>query len=576
MNASHLLTLMTAMACSIATAQNYARWSNSANDILRAESLRMQEIDTPEKNSRIAVGDNPENAVYWNGEKPLPAARLADLLQLSMAAGSTRADDWFTNKAGDVLVFVARPGVGAKHYVFTVFSRKGEEWHKTGTYHFISRHLQICWEEVSLEHGLTIVATSPNKSLRVEKRFDFADARDTFCAYDAPEEAEDMGADPLIPRSGKLTNRERMQNFKGHSSHGLIRYDNKATQTLEAEAALINGPICPEQGRRAFVGLHPDNAPYWSGDKAIPADRVADLLQLSLQQGCTTEECWFTNTSGSVVAFMAQPGNGAGRDEFTIFRKQGNTYHRVGTYAFIYRSLQLRPDEIRLDERELALTYATPNDNTRITKYFTYRAPEDTVCAFDDISERNDCGKDSRPNYHTGLPELAKSPARKRLQPDNATAHLLRMTERELYHEKPNPMLHDSWEDAEKRRHWKMQNDIHSLAFLYRSGVSEGGVVDWMCNAAGDTVVFISPDNVPNDVLSTYTFHVYRQANSGKSNFWHLLGRYKLSFSPNSLHWCPEETYFLPGGLQVNCTDGHRHTGVIFRYNQSTDNVQLY
>ncbi|MBQ7023973.1 MAG: hypothetical protein IJN29_10345 [Akkermansia sp.] len=563
MNTSYLLTLMAAMACSIATAHPYLRWDNPATRTLNTETELMRGPDSQEKNLRIAVGDNPDNAVYWNGEKPLPAARLADLLQLSMAAGSTKAEDWFTNKAGDVLVFIARPGVGARHHVFTVFSRKGEEWHKTGTYHFISRHLQICWEEVALGNGLTIVATSPNKSLRMEKRFDFADARDTFCAYEAPEEAQDMGLDLPVAAPTPHHADEWAPRFLHYSSDGYPRYANAATQALEADVALMQRALCPEQGRRAFAAFNPDNAACWDGTKALPATRVADLLQLSLSRGYTVNDDWFTNASGSILVFVAQPGNGAVSDIFTVFRKSGSAYHRVGVYTVTRRALNLCRNEIMLTDESLTLTYTTRNNNTRLIKQFSFRTPRDTVHAFEDAAEMNDCGKDSRPNRYIGLPELAASPARERLQPQNEITRLLRRAEQEFFY-KP-----DSTSTGETCR------DATPLTLQYLNMLRHGDVVDWICDPKSNTIACISRSTVPHEVITTYTFRVYRIHSQSEQVGWKLLGTYKLHFSPYSLRWCPEETYFLPHGLHVRCTDGARHTGVIFHYNESTANVQL-
>ena len=43
------------MACSIATAHPYQRWDNPATRTLQAEVELMQNADTPQKNTRIAV-----------------------------------------------------------------------------------------------------------------------------------------------------------------------------------------------------------------------------------------------------------------------------------------------------------------------------------------------------------------------------------------------------------------------------------------------------------------------------------------------------------------------------------------
>lgn len=554
------------MACCIASAHPYQRWDNPTTRTLQAEASILQSADCPEKNLRIAVGDNTENAVYWSGEKPLPAARTADLLQLSMEAGSCGADDWFTNKDGDLLVFVARPGVGSKHYVFTVFTLRDDEWHKTGTYHFISRHLRICWEEVSLAHrGLSIVATSPQRSLRVEKRFDFAETHDTFCAYDAPDEAPDMGLDLPVSPSTPQQASKNAERFRHYSTSGYPRYSNEVTRALEADAALSNGPISPVLGRLAFIGVNPENVACWNGEKPLPASRVANLLQVSLHRGYTTGADWFTNASGSVIAFLAQPGNGAGTDVFTVFRRTGSEYRRVGVYTFTRRVMNLRPEEIELTEESLTLTYATPRNNTRFTKTFSFCTAEDSCCAFEDITERNDCGKDTRPNRPIGIPELINSPARERLQPLNARTRHLRRAEQEICYN-PEPR---SGED-------KWQN-VPPLELMYTTKLRYGGVEDWISDEKSNTIAFISRSNVKHEVVSTYTFQVYRCRDTENGLSWSLIGTYKLNFSPYELSWDPAETYFRHEGLHVRCRDlnNTRHTGVIFHFSSNKENVHL-
>ncbi|MBR5895830.1 MAG: hypothetical protein IKZ13_09845 [Akkermansia sp.] len=558
----HLLSLCTAMACSIATAHTYPRYTNATTQALEIEAQLMLSPDSIEKARRVSIGDNAENAAYWNGDKPLPAAQVADLLQLSLAAGSTGAEDWFTNAAGDVLVFVARPGVGAKHYVFTVFNLKNEEWYKTGTYHFITRHLHIRWQDAAIgNRGLTIVATSPNGTLRVEKHFDFAEPRDTFCAYDAPDEAPDMGLNTPEPAPTPQQSPEWAPRFIHYSSYGYPRYDNDVTRALEAEIALMNGKIHPKQGRRAFAAFIPDNIACWDGHQAIPAARVADLLQLSKKHGYSVADDWFTNASGSVIAFVAQPGNGAVSDVFTVFRRSGSVYRRVGVYTFTRRALNLCPNELELTEESLTLTYSTPNNNTRFTKTFSFRSAEDSCCAFEDVTERNDCGKDTRPNRYVGLPELAASPARERLQPSNEITRRLRRAE-QLFFYSPASIANPE----------QLQGE-NPLMLLYLNKLRHGNVVDWISDAKSNTIAFISRSGVKHEVITTYTFHVYRTSDQG----YKLIGTYNLLFSPYELKWDPAQTYFRHNGLHVRCSDlgGTRHTGAIFHYSQPTGNVQL-
>ena len=201
MKSQLLISLLTSIFCSsLAAASPFARYDNEATKALTAEAAA---IDSPQ---RVSVGDNPANAVYWTGEQAIPAERVADLLQLSMANGYTTADQWFTNPSGSVIVFMSEPGCGAANHVFTVFKKDkqkdGDAYKKVGTYNFITRYLTFCPKDVQVDNwNLTVVYTTKNGNLRIEKNFYFYDNPQETCrAYDAPEEKEDLGKDKYLSK----------------------------------------------------------------------------------------------------------------------------------------------------------------------------------------------------------------------------------------------------------------------------------------------------------------------------------------------------------------------------------------
>ena len=55
-------------------AGEYPRYDNAVSRILATEAALIDKGDTPEAVRRYAIGDNPEDMLYWTGEKPLPAA----------------------------------------------------------------------------------------------------------------------------------------------------------------------------------------------------------------------------------------------------------------------------------------------------------------------------------------------------------------------------------------------------------------------------------------------------------------------------------------------------------------------
>ena len=168
------ILLSTFLLCS-ALASDYPRYENTASRILTAEAALIEKGDTPEAAKRYAIGDNPENQDYWTGKKPLPAARVADLLQLSLTAGSTTENEWITNENGSLIAFIADPGCGASNRVFTVFRLNGRnEYERVGEYHFVTRYLRFSPEKTQItEQGLTVHYSSISGQLHVSKCFRF-------------------------------------------------------------------------------------------------------------------------------------------------------------------------------------------------------------------------------------------------------------------------------------------------------------------------------------------------------------------------------------------------------------------
>ena len=179
----------------VTIAADYPRYENAASRILTAEEALIEKGDTPEAARRYAIGDNPENQRYWTGEKPLPAARVADLLQLSLIAGSTTADEWITSEDGRLIAFIAEPGCGASNRVFTVFRLNDRnEYERVGEYNFVTRYLRYAPEKTQLtEHGLTVHYHSISGQLHIRKCFHFDKPEKTCRMFAEIDSKEDLG-----------------------------------------------------------------------------------------------------------------------------------------------------------------------------------------------------------------------------------------------------------------------------------------------------------------------------------------------------------------------------------------------
>lgn len=172
------------------------------------------------------------------------------------------------------------------------------------------------------------------------------------------------------------------------------RYDNAVSRILAAEAALIDKGDTPEAVRRYAIGDNPENQLYWTGEKTLPAARVADLLQLSLIAGCTTEDEWITSEDGNLIAFIAEPGCGASNRVFTVFRLNArNEYERVGEYNFVTRYLRFSPEKTQLTEQGLTVHYHSISGQLHISKCFRFDKPEKTCRMFAEIDSKEDLGE---------------------------------------------------------------------------------------------------------------------------------------------------------------------------------------
>lgn len=365
------------MVCAVAWAHPYLRYDNPVTCTLEAESALLRGADTPQQRLRVAVGDNAANAPIWAGEKPLPAEQVADLLPLSMAAGSCRADDWFTNEDGSVIVFVARPGVGAKHYVFSVFAlgTDGSSYTRVGTYHFISRHLHIRWEDCTLGFGgLTIVATSPRENLRVSKRFDFADKADTFCAYDSPEEVADMGDDTTWNGPSKfISNTQR-----AHKPNLLV------TRLLRDAAAFDfgNGDAWAVAWADAFA------KDFWKTRAPISFGEMG-MLYLAGRSEVPIRD-WIADESGDTLVLITNYVSGCNSYSLYVYRRVKNDprylrhWQFAGVYHICSRFLDWDIAATRFEQDGLYVEMHGYNNRIRKGKKFLYSEKKDS---FDYLTE---------------------------------------------------------------------------------------------------------------------------------------------------------------------------------------------
>ena len=181
------------------------------------------------------------------------------------------------------------------------------------------------------------------------------------------------------------------------------RYNNAASRALAKEADLIAKGDTHEAARRYAIGDNPENQDYWTGKKPLPAERVADLLQLSLVAGCTTENDWFTSEDGKVIVFIAEPGCGASNTVFTVFRLNSqNEYQRVGQYNVATRYMEYYPAGVEVTESQLTVTYISTPYGLKIEKTFHFADNAEESCyLFSEIGSDLDMGSHRKVNRHS-------------------------------------------------------------------------------------------------------------------------------------------------------------------------------
>lgn len=193
---SQILTSLTgAILIGTAIACDYPRYDNEASRALKNEATLISRGNTQEAARRYAIGDNPGNQDYWSGKKPLPAAQVADLLQLSLIAGCTTEDEWITSEDGATIAFIAEPGCGASNRVFTVFQLNDKnEYVRVGEYNIVTRYLRFVPEKTSLtRHGLTVHYRSISGQLQVSKCFSFDKSEKTCRLFAEIYSDEELG-----------------------------------------------------------------------------------------------------------------------------------------------------------------------------------------------------------------------------------------------------------------------------------------------------------------------------------------------------------------------------------------------
>ena len=236
MNALRLSLLLLALALP-AMSYTYPRHSNKVSRALAKEAALIAKGNTPEAARRYAIGDNPENQDYWTGKKPLPAARVTDLLQLSLVAGCTTEDEWFTSKDGKVIVFMAEPGCGASNRVFTVFRlNRNNEYKRVGQYNVWARYVEYLPAGVEVtEHQLTVTYISKPHGLKIEKTFHFADNEEESCRlFSEIGSDQDMGKRRKMNRSSDYFYRKQPNHSSGTQLARAAAHQGGAFDNLES------------------------------------------------------------------------------------------------------------------------------------------------------------------------------------------------------------------------------------------------------------------------------------------------------------------------------------------------------
>ncbi|MBR4310127.1 MAG: hypothetical protein IKT79_03775 [Akkermansia sp.] len=328
------------------------------------------------------------------------------------------------------------------------------------------------------------------------------------------------------------------------SATPFARYDNEATRALTAEAAICNS------AQRVSVGDNPAIAVYWTGEQAIPAERVADLLQLSMAAGSTTKDHWFTDLSGSVIVFMAEPGCGTQQHVFTVFtsvkNKDGHFYQKAGSYTFITKHLIFCPEEAKIDNRAKTLTvvYSTPNGNLKVEKCFHYFENPQEICrAFDAQEEKADLGSDS---YNHNKPLRMHKQGLSTKQP---LCHVLGRGMREIdsidFESLPGLLWSvelDQRGDAMLQQKEVPQGELFWLYATHRYYYAWNG---WMADEAGNTLVLLEEYA---SGCNTYLLRIYRRSATDAKTFVHVGN---VAVGSRYLDWDIAATRFDEDGLYI-------------------------
>ncbi len=350
------------------------------------------------------------------------------------------------------------------------------------------------------------------------------------------------------------------------AAYPFARYDNEATQALTTEAACIDSP------QRVSVGDNPDNLVYWTGEQAIPAERVADLLQLSMSAGNTSKDHWFTDRNGSVIVFMAESGCGTQQHVFTVFtsvkNKDGHFYKKAGSYTFITKFLTFCPEEVKIDNRAKTLTvvYSTPNGNLKVEKCFHFfENPQETCRAFDTQNEKADLGSDS---YNLNKPMRMHKQGLSTKQPQ---CHVLGRSLREI----------DSIDfDSLPGLLWSVELDRRGDAMLQQKEIPQGELFwlyathrynyawsGWIADEAGNTLVLLEEYA---SGCNTYLLRIYRRCATDAKTFVHVGN---VAVGSRYLDWDISATHFEEDGLYIELGGNgyqERKSGKIF-YNNPQD-----
>lgn len=333
------------------------------------------------------------------------------------------------------------------------------------------------------------------------------------------------------------------------------RYANPANNALAKEAALIAKGDTPEAARRYAIGDAPENQDYWTGKKPLPAERVADLLQLSLVAGCTTENDWFTSEDGKVIVFMAEPGCGASNTVFTVFRLNSqNEYQRVGQYNVVTRYMEYYPAGVEVTESQLTVTYISTPYGLKIEKTFHFADNAEESCyLFSETGSDQDMGSHRKVNRHSDYFY--------RKQPNHSSGAQLARAAAHRW---------GAFDNQESNKNWKEKATItdFEIEHLYHSAREVDGICNWIADEKDETFVLLEWTAAG---CWSYTLHVYRAIPGGKIKRWRYQGRYTIC--SRIMEWDVSRTRFEDDGIYVELVDarGKHRKGHKFLYSGNNE-----